>query len=301
MSLYSYRIFQKVVQSGSFVRAAEDMNLTPSAVSHSIAKLEDEFGLTLFIRGKRNVELTESGRQVYQYVRDILTTEDMLDMRLEQIKGARTGPVRLGMIESAAVSWSGGVLERFRAECPDVPVEMKAAGYSTLIRDILEHSIDIAVVSHTSIASNTSRPLQFIPLYGDRLVCAAPRGSEAAKKEFISVQELSELPAILPQGGDEADVELYLGEHDVHPKIVGESASCPALLQMVRCGIGCGITPELSVRNFGYDDDIAVLPIVPFGARTLGIVTHEPKYLSPAVRKMSDCIQDYVVNSFSII
>ena len=300
MSLYSYRIFQTVIQCQSFARAAEALNLTPSAVSHTIAGLEETFGVTLFIRGKKTVSLTESGKQIYQYVKDILTTEDMLDRRVAQIKGAETGPVRLGMIESVTVNWVSGILSHYRELCPGVSVEIKECGYSTLIRDVLSHELDLAVVSHTSVRENTDQPLQFIPLYDDRIVCVLPRSSALAARDYISVEELSELQVILPQGGDEADVEQYLIGHDAHPKIVGSSASCVPLLEMVKCGVGIGLTPELSVMHFGYEDDLLVLPVVPFEARTLGIITQEPRFLSPAVQKTSEAIQEYVVEHFSI-
>lgn len=300
MSLYSYRIFQTVVQYQSFARAAEASNLTPSAVSHMIAGLEEQFGVTLFIRGKKTVSLTESGKQIYQYVKDILITEDMLDRRVAQIKGAQTGPVRLGMIESVTVNWLSGILSQYRALCPGVSVEIVECGYSSLIHDVLSHDLDIAVVSHTSVRENTSLPLQFIPLYDDRIVCVLPRSSALASRDFISIEELSEIQVIIPQGGDEADVKQYLIKHDVHPKIVGSSASCVPLLEMVKCGIGFGLTPELSVTHFGYEEEFLVHPVVPFEARTLGIITQEPRFLSPAVQRMVEAIQKYVTEYFSI-
>lgn len=233
-------------------------------------------------------------------MKDILTTEEMLDRRVAQIKGAETGPVRLGMIESVTVNWISGILTQYHALCPDVSVEVKACGYSSLIRDVLSHDLDIAVVSLTSIRENTEHPLQFIPLYDDRIVCVVPRDSSYAARDFLAAEEVSGMQVILPQGGDEADVEQYLRKHDAHPKIAGYSASCVPLLEMVKCGVGLGITPELSVKHFGYEEEVLVLPVVPFGARTLGIITQEPRFLSPAVQKMAESIQNYVIRHFSI-
>lgn len=300
MSLYAYRVFQTVVQEKSFVRAAERLQLTPSAVSHTIAKIEENAGMTLLIREKRGVTLTEAGKQIYQYIKDILATEDMLEKRVAQIKGAESGPVRLGMIESVAVNWLSGLLTRYQNGRPGVQVTVQEAGYSTLIQALLAHELDLAIVSHTAVTKNTSRPLQFIPLYEDRLVCVVPKYSLYAAKEVMPLETLSGLPVILPQGGDEADVVLYLQQHDVHPQIVGHAAACVPLLEMVTCGLGCGVTPELSVTHFGYEEEIATLALVPFAARSLGIITQEPRFLSPAVRQLIAAIQDYVWNHFTI-
>lgn len=300
MSLYAYRVFQTVIQEKSFVRAAAHLQLTPSAVSHTIAKMEEDFGMTLLIREKRGVTLTEAGKQIYQYIKDILATEDTLEKRVAQIKSAESGPVRLGMIESVAVNWLSGILKNYQKDCPGVQVIVQEAGYSTLIQALLAHELDLAIVSHTAMIKNTSRPLQFIPLYEDQLVCAVANYSPYASQEAMPLEKLSKLPVILPQGGDETDVVFYLQQHAVHPQIVGHAAACVPLLEMVICGLGCGVTPELSVTHFGYQKKIATLALVPFAARSLGIITQEPRFLSPAVRQLIDCIQDYVWNQFSI-
>ena len=73
MTLLSYQVFQTVVGQGSFQKAAEILNLTPSAVSHAIASMEQELGFSLFTRNKAGVALTNYGEHLLPYVNAVLT------------------------------------------------------------------------------------------------------------------------------------------------------------------------------------------------------------------------------------
>ncbi|MBQ1903642.1 MAG: LysR family transcriptional regulator, partial [Ruminococcus sp.] len=76
MSLYSYKVFLEVADSGSFVRASEKLNLSPSAVSHAVKALENEFGFSLFNRNRAGAVLTGSGQRVIPYVRSLIKLQN---------------------------------------------------------------------------------------------------------------------------------------------------------------------------------------------------------------------------------
>ena len=69
MSIYLYTIFETVAEQSSFVKAAGDLHLTPSAISHAIAKLESDVGFPLFIRSKKGVKLTAEGETLLPHIR----------------------------------------------------------------------------------------------------------------------------------------------------------------------------------------------------------------------------------------
>ena len=78
MSLYSWKVFVAVAEQKSFVKAAQLLNVTQSAVSHTIKKLEEEYGYSFFIRNRNNVELTNDGELLMPYVRDLTSTSSMI-------------------------------------------------------------------------------------------------------------------------------------------------------------------------------------------------------------------------------
>jgi DNA-binding transcriptional LysR family regulator len=300
MSLYTYRIFYTVVKERSFSRAAEQLNLSPSAVSHAVAKLEEEFGFPLLVRARRAVTLSDSGAQVFAYIQDLLNISDLLDKRVSQIKGAGFGTVRLGLIDSVAVKWLPGIMAAYRALCPEVRVQARENTYDKLIAAVTARELDMAIVSHSSIRA-VSAPLQFIPLYEDRLLCVSPKGFTPRNPGFITPEELDGLDLILPLGGNEADVNTYLESQGLHLKEYCSAITNSSLVSMVRSGFGHAVDATLSFYSAGDLEDLNVLPIVPFGSRTLGIITHDPRFLTPAARQMVASIQDYVSSLAGIV
>ena len=82
MTLLEYRIFHTVTQQGSFARAAQILHLTPSAISHAVASMEEACGFALFVRGKGGVTLTRSGEVLYPVIRQILNDDEALSQTI---------------------------------------------------------------------------------------------------------------------------------------------------------------------------------------------------------------------------
>ena len=83
MSLYAYQVMEKVIENGSFAKAAEVLNLTPSAVSHIITKLEDEVELQLLNRDRSGTTLTGNGELLWPYIQDLLRMDENLEQKTE--------------------------------------------------------------------------------------------------------------------------------------------------------------------------------------------------------------------------
>ena len=100
-----YEIIDEVARHGSFVRAAEALRLTPSAVSHAVSALEEELGFRLFNRGRGGVTLTDEGARMLEHVRAIRDRERLMQEEARQIRGLASGRVNIGTFSSVLVSW----------------------------------------------------------------------------------------------------------------------------------------------------------------------------------------------------
>ena len=193
MSIYSYRVFRAVSREQSFSGAAKALNMSPSAVSHAVAKLEDEFGFKLFVRGRKSATLTDSGRQVAGYIDEMLDAEDMLEKRVSQINGSTVGEINFGVIDSVTVSRLGRILDAYNEQHPEITVNVKENGYFNLIDGVISHDLDMAIVSHTAVRG-LSTPLQFVPVLKDRIICVLPDTARTKSRDSISLEELSGMP-----------------------------------------------------------------------------------------------------------
>ena len=102
MTLFSYEIFDAVARQGSFNKAAQQLHLTPSAISHAIAVMEEELGFALFNRGKNGVSMTSYGASLYPSIRDVLNSDEALKQSIARLNGLEKGKVKLGVCIAAA-------------------------------------------------------------------------------------------------------------------------------------------------------------------------------------------------------
>ena len=105
MTLFTYEIFDAVVQEKSFQKASSLLNMTPSAVSHAISNMEKEIGFSLFVRGKQETTLTTHGELLLPYVRAVLQSEESLRETIAGFRGLEKGTVKLGGFNSICSMW----------------------------------------------------------------------------------------------------------------------------------------------------------------------------------------------------
>ncbi|ARJ68054.1 LysR family transcriptional regulator [Magnetospirillum sp. ME-1] len=123
--LNSLRLFEAAGRHLSFKLAAEELNLTPSAVSHGIASLEDWLGVQLFARGHRSLALTSAGRAYLPRIRDVL---QQLAGATESVPGRKpTGRLSVSVAPSFGLRWLIPGLPRFHERHPDIEVSLDTA------------------------------------------------------------------------------------------------------------------------------------------------------------------------------
>ncbi len=141
LDLYQLRAFHALGVTGSFTRAAQRLNLTQSAVSHAVAKLEAGAGVTLVDRRVRELKLTEEGRHLFQACERVFATLETAAEDLGQ--GAAPGRLRLG----ATVEFGSSILMRhirpFLARHPDLEIDFTLA--QDLLTPLLRDDLDVVI------------------------------------------------------------------------------------------------------------------------------------------------------------
>ncbi|WP_312840242.1 LysR substrate-binding domain-containing protein [Delftia tsuruhatensis] len=140
LPLSALRAFEAAARLGSFKQAADDLAVTPTAISHQIRALEEQLGLALFDRQVRKVVLTEAGAQLYPVLRDgfdafAATLERLLQKRLR-------AQVSISATNAFTVKWLVPRMASFRAMHPEVDLQLQA---SDDVVDLRSHAVDIAV------------------------------------------------------------------------------------------------------------------------------------------------------------
>jgi LysR family transcriptional regulator, glycine cleavage system transcriptional activator len=138
--LNGLKAFEAAARSGSFTRAAEELNVTQGAVSHQVKALEDTLGLKLFQRERQRVILTEAGRDYLSVIRDAL---DQIAIGTERLlRRQESGALTVSTSPDFAAKWLVNRLSRFSEEHPDVDLRISA---TTHYIDFARDDVDIAI------------------------------------------------------------------------------------------------------------------------------------------------------------
>ena len=148
MTLFSYEIFDAVARQGSFNKAAQQLHLTPSAISHAIAVMEAELGFTLFNRGKNGVTMTSYGASLYPSIRAVLNSDEALQQSIARLNGLEKGKVKLGAFNSVCAGLLPQILKSFMASYPQIEVEVYQGTYDDVKEWLRTGQVDMAFLSN---------------------------------------------------------------------------------------------------------------------------------------------------------
>ncbi|HJQ63522.1 MAG TPA: LysR family transcriptional regulator [Burkholderiales bacterium] len=144
LDIDSLRAFKTVLELGGVTRAARKLNLTQSAVSHKLARLEERIGRPIMLKGNAGLILTSDGRSLLSYAERLIALHDEAaqHFRLSELKGQ----VRLGSTEDAASKHLAAVLGRFRRLHPRVSLCIRVAQSLSLQEMLKAGEVDLAVM-----------------------------------------------------------------------------------------------------------------------------------------------------------
>jgi DNA-binding transcriptional LysR family regulator len=140
------RAFHAVAETGSFSTAAHELGYAQSVVSHHVAALERELGVTLVNRGTRPVSVTDAGARLLGHAASVLGHIAAAEDELRAIVGLQSGTVRLGAFLSACHSFVPPALARFEAAHPGVEVLLEQAEEPEALRRLRSGHLDLAVI-----------------------------------------------------------------------------------------------------------------------------------------------------------
>ncbi len=212
--LNALRAFEAAARLGSFVAAAEELAVTPAAISHQVKGLEETLGVALFRRSHRAVTLTREGRRLLPGLSDGF---DQIQAAVAAVRPAvRGGPIVVSCGPSFATKWLVPRLEAFMAHHPEYTVRVEA---EARLVDLLAEEVDVAV----RLTDTPPGPdLIAEPLFGERLfpVCAPRLRTGLRRASELALHTLihDDLIEKLPRAGNWADWLEAAGLAGLQPK-----------------------------------------------------------------------------------
>jgi aminoethylphosphonate catabolism LysR family transcriptional regulator len=259
MTYAQLKAFHAVAMTGGFSRAAARLALTQPAVSDHVRKLEEGYGVQLFVRNSRGVTLSELGRKLLAITERQFEAESQAHELLSRARTLEEGQITIGA--DAAVHVLGQVA-RFKARFPRIAVKLVSGNSAELITKLIDFSIDFAVTADKP-ASDTiaSRKLR-----EDELVVVAAADSPLARKARISFAELASAPLILREQGS-ATRRLLMDEmarRNLKPLEVTEIEGRESAREAAAQGLGLAV---MSMGEMTQDSRLRLLRITDWNPR----------------------------------
>lgn len=280
MTLTDCQLLSIVAQLGTFAAAAERLHITPSAVSHAVSGVEAECGFPLFTRTKSGVTLTAAAEKLMPAIQQMLASSESLDQSIAQINGMHKGALRLGVFNSACVTWLPKIVPGFRAAFPGIDVQIYQGSYDDITGWLKTGAVELGFLSNSS-----AHDLDFEPLYDDRLICIAPPDYQPRRPGVVRAEELRSQPFVSQQSDVDADIQSYFKKNDLHVSSRCYIVDDQSMIAMVACGQGLALMPELMFKEGAASAGCQVLQLVPAAKRTIGLACLSRTALSPAARE----------------
>ncbi|GAB2559695.1 LysR family transcriptional regulator [Gracilibacillus alcaliphilus] len=286
MSVVRFEIIAKVVELGSFTAAAETLNMTQSAVSHAVASLESEWGVSLLIRDRRKgITLTEIGQQVLPHIREVLRRMESIYQEIALATNLETGIIRIGTFASASSCLLPKLLAKFQKKHPNIEFKFYEGIYEEISEWLNSGIIDIGFV----VKGKTDPGFDLVPLITDEMVVAYHPEHRFQIKEVVDMADLIEEAFIMPTGMYQSHVETMFEEAQIQPSIRFEVHDRTTIANMVQEGLGVTIGPELFLKT---QQNIKISKLNRKNNREVALACQSITNASPAVKEFLHVAKD---------
>lgn len=291
MQLRHLRYFVKIVDAGSFSRAAGLVHIAQPALSQQIAELEDELGVTLLQRHARGVRPTPAGETLYQEATAILKRIEHLPGLVRSSGGEAEGTVELGMSSTLASKLGAPFVHFCRERLPKVMVRFRSADSETLRRDIGACVIHLALVFEDELVAGYLRT----PLFRQRLYYLTS-ATAPARTSPITMKQLARTPLVLPghQNILRGLVDRHFAESSLTPIVASEGDQLSSVVAFVRQGLGGTLLPMGTLQDdisYGLAPPVSIEPPMFLTASVIWSGDAAPSRAADAVR---DALTDFI-------
>ena len=281
-------ILMTAADLGSFTKASEVVGYTQSGLTHMMDALEREVGFPLLQRNHSGIQLTEQGAQLMPAIREFLQANANLENQIRMIAEEKTESIRIAAYSSIAMHWMPEILYRFRRLCPEVSVDLRMVDHALEPFELLESGqTDVIFASRQNYNC-----CNWISLYNEGMYAILPKDYPLTDRKTFALENFSGQDFLMPYGRFDIDVKAAFEPLGVRPNTQICRVDDETVIRMVGRGLGISMMTELMIR--GRTDDVICVPVSPQAIRELGMGTHIKKKETESIRKLKDCVLDFI-------
>ena len=253
------KTIRAIHRSGGLARAAEQLNITQSALSHQIKGIEDQAGVELFVRRSKPLRLSAAGQRLLRTAEKVLPEIEALEAEFEGLREGSAGRLHIAIECHACFEWLFPVLEQFRKAWGDVDVDIRPGLAFDALPALVREDVDVVISSDPE----TIPGVTFRPLFDYEPVFVAAKGHPLAEKPFIEAEDFRD-EMLITYPVERARLDIFselLTPAKIEPRGVRQVELTAVILMLVASGRGVAVLPDWVVREVKYSSDYITRPL----------------------------------------
>jgi LysR family nitrogen assimilation transcriptional regulator len=261
MDIRELRYFTQVARSGSFVRAASVLNVTQSAISRQLQKLEGELGVTLLVRRQHGVEVTEAGSILLEHAEMVINYLAQIRDLVRGNEETFAGHAVLGVPPTSGILITPQVLGSFKTRWPYATLQVREGISSSLEEWLLDRRVDVAVL-HNPLQLDG---IDLLPVLQENMVLVFRPGATVVpmNKASIRFRDLTEVPLVLPSlpHANRRLLERVALQHGLQLNVATEVDGVYLVKELVKRGFGATVVTYAGIAAEVERGELNAIPI----------------------------------------
>lgn len=288
ISYETYRIFYYVATCGSISAAAKKLLISQPAVTFQIQSLETQLGLTLFIRTKKGVTLTDEGKVFYEYIKKGIESFTNGENALTNMKNLDYGIIRIGASTTVSKHILMPYLEKFHEEYPNIDIRIVNTLTEDLLKELRNGNLDMLVLN---LPTKEAKDLNIIKIKEVHDTFVGNKKYFEKTKGKLTIENLNKYPLLFQKSPSNTrtflDNYLKKNKQEITPKM--EIVSYNLIMDFVASGFGIGYATKEFIQKELEENKLYEIPITPpIPERHIGIVTLNNTIPNYSVKKLID-------------
>lgn len=264
MSIRKYIAYLRTVETGSITQAANELGYTQSAVSKMISDLEADWHCTLLTRNHSGIEISSDGMALLPTIREIIKDYEDLTFAVSELHGMQAGTLRIGSFTSFSTSVLPAILKSFHEKYPNIQIQLLNGEYNEISDWLRRGAVDCGF-----LAVPASNEFETTFLLRDSFVAILPLDHPMAHEAVFPLSQLPNECFINLKEIQDYEINRFLDQSKVVPRVTYDVTSDFALLSMVEAGLGISIVHNLILQPQRYQ--VVRLPLDVTQWRDIGI------------------------------
>ncbi len=297
MNLKQLETFVEVAEGGSFTKAAKELYLTQPTISAHVATLEKELGARLFVRNTKEVGLSDDGKDLYKYARQIVDLEKKIEERFGSKETGEKHCITIAASTIPAQYLLPKALIRFNEKYPNEQIKIIETDSAKVVAQIVDHMADVGFTGTVL----ERKHCKYIPFYKDELVIITPNTEKYQKLRDESPEDirwlLKEHVILREEGsGTRKEAKKQLKRAGINPSdldVIASIENQETIKKSVRQGMGVSVMSRLATTDETKDGYLLAFPIPQAdGGRNINLVYNKNYHMSGSTERFIKVVKE---------